>query len=52
MIALLTLPRGEGIPWPAPEAWPTDLRLQPAPPSTARDPLGIVIRPGHPTPSR
>ena len=46
MIALLTLPRGEGIPWPAAESWPVDLRLRPEPPRTASDPRGIVIRPG------
>jgi hypothetical protein len=46
MIALLTLPRGEGIPWPAAESWPVDLRLRPEPPRTVSDPRGIVIRPG------
>ena len=44
MIALLTLPRGEGIPWPAAEAWPAELRLA-APPREAGPPPGIVIRP-------
>jgi hypothetical protein len=48
MIALLTLPRGEGIPWPAAEAIPRDLR-RPAAPRVERDePHGIVIRPGTP----
>jgi hypothetical protein len=46
MIGLLTLPRGEGIPWPSPEAWPLDLRIRPAPPRHPDEPRGIVIRPG------
>jgi hypothetical protein len=48
MIALLTLPRGEGIPWPAAELPPRDLRRPlPARPA-AEEPHGIVIRPGAP----
>jgi hypothetical protein len=46
MIALLTLPRGEGIPWPAAERPPRDLR-RPVPVRPGHEePHGIVIRPG------
>jgi hypothetical protein len=50
MIGLLTLPRGEGIPWPAAELPPRDLRRPADPRPAAAEPHGIGIRPGVPAP--
>jgi hypothetical protein len=48
MIVLLTLPRGEGIPWPSAQRPPRGLR---AAQDHGAGPAGIAIRPGYPADS-